>query len=214
MHHHVVRGVAGVVIPVEDVAQAVAVIVDQVRVLPDQSEDVVVGSRAVDHPFVHQHQADGDQAAAADRSNEVGQRVPVDGAQPRNVALADVLVDHVGLLHAGLRAGLAAVFDLDDGGSARADPCRVALRGDLDEGGKAEFPVGGQRILLAVDRGLGNRQQVLAAVPQLEVERGALAVAGPAHLAGLQRLAIQRDRRAGSIHRLREIELDVAGRLQ
>src|SRR4029077_19968349 len=103
--------------------------------------------------------------------------------------------DHVRLLHPGLRAGLAAVLDLDDGRSAGPDPRRGTLRGDRDERREGELPVGGQRILLAVDRGLGNGQLVLAAVPQREVERGALAVTGPGHLAGLERLSLPPDRR-------------------
>ena len=72
MHHHVVRRVAAVVVPVVHVARAVAVIVDQVRMLPGQPKDVIVGARAIDHALVHDHQADGNQAAAAHWSDQVG----------------------------------------------------------------------------------------------------------------------------------------------
>src|SRR6266480_7363929 len=63
---------------------------------------------------------------------------------------------------------------------AGPDAGGVALRWDLDQRGERELPVGRQRVLLAIDGGLRNRELVLVAVPQLEAERGALPVARPA----------------------------------
>ena len=140
--------------------------------------------------------------------------MPVDDAQPRDRALTDVLVDHVGLLHAGLRTGIDAVLDLDDGGSTGADPGGVSLRRDFDDSRERKLPIRRQRVLFAVDRRLRDRQLVLVAVSQLQVERGTLAVAGPADLLSVERLAVDGNRRLAAIHRLGEIDLDRAGWLQ
>ena len=138
--------------------------------------------------------------------------MPVNDAESWDRPLTDVLVDHIGLLHPGLRTGIDAVLDLDDGRRPRADPAGVALRRHLDDGGERQLPVGRQRVLLAVDRSLRDRQLVLSAVAQLEAEGGALPVARPRD--GLVvGLAVQRDRCLGAVHRLGEIDLDVAGRL-
>src|SRR5437588_8807490 len=98
---HVVggRAIAG---PVH-VGVHVGVVIDHVRPLPDLAEDVVVGAGAIDHAAVHLLELHGDQAAAAHGPDQAGGGMPVDGAQPRDAEFADVLVDHVGLLHAGLR---------------------------------------------------------------------------------------------------------------
>src|SRR6202022_3607642 len=111
-----------------------------------------------------------------------------------------------------LRTGIDAVLDLDDGRRARPDPRGIALRRHLDDGGERQLPVGRQRVLLAVDRGLWDRQLILPAVGQLEAQRCALPITRPGdRLVG--GLAVQRDRRLGAAHRLGEIDLYLAGRL-
>src|SRR6202035_1205160 len=105
-------------------------------------KDVVVGARAINHALEHDHQADGDQPAAAYRSNQVRKRMPVDGAESWNRPLAVVRVDDAGLLHPWLRTRINTVLDLDDGRGTRADPARVALRRHLDDGGERQLPVG------------------------------------------------------------------------
>src|SRR5947209_16972149 len=112
--YDVVRGVA-IRGPVHVVVH-VGVVIDHVGPLPDLAEDVIIGTGAIDHAAVHLLQLHRDQAAASYRPDQAGWGMPVDGAQPRDAEFADVLVDHVGLLHAGLRPDrrLRAVLDLDD----------------------------------------------------------------------------------------------------
>src|SRR5438270_9262486 len=95
--HHVVGShpVAGA----EHVRVHVGVVVHDIGPLPDLAQDVVVGARAVDHSPVHLLQLHGYQAAAAHRTDEARRRMPVDGGQTWDSVFADVLVDHVGLLH-------------------------------------------------------------------------------------------------------------------
>ena len=52
------------------------------------------------------------------------------------------------------------------------------------------------------------------AVAELQVQRRRLAIARPADLLTVERLAVHRDRCLAAVHRLREIDLDVAGGLQ
>ena len=184
MHHHVVRRPA-VARPVEDVAGAMAVVVDQVGVLPDHAQHVVVGAGAVDHAVIHQLQADGDQAAATHGTDEAGHAVPVDRAQPWNRSFADVLVDHVSLLHPGLGPGVAAVLDLDDGRRPGPDPVRRSLRGDLDPGNEGELPVGGERVALAVQSRLGDRDLVGMAVAAGKPHQGVIAMAADGQASGV-----------------------------
>ncbi len=88
----------------------------------------------------------------------------------------------------------------------------VSLGGNLNHRREAQLPVGGEGVVLAVQGGLRNAEQILTAGPQLEIQRRALGVAGPGDLLCVKGFPVERDRRLGAVHRLREVDLDRPGR--